>query len=89
MIEKEVTVTNPKGLHARPSALLVKTAQSFESEIILYNGDTSADAKSVLSVMTLCADYGTTLKLTVSGSDEEIAAEKIVEVFSVRYSYDE
>ena len=89
MIEKEVTVTNPKGLHARPSALLVKTAQSFESEIMLYNGDASADAKSVLSIMTLCADYNTTLKLTVSGSDEVTAAEKIVEVFSIRFPYDE
>lgn len=85
MIEKPIIVTNPKGLHARPSALLVKTAMEFESDIFLTNQDKTADAKSVLGIMTLCAKVGTELILKIDGSDENAALEAIIEVFNTKY----
>ena len=85
MIKKIVTVINKKGLHARPSALLVKTALSFTSEIRLKNSNADANAKSVLDVMLLCAHHGTTLELSVDGEDEEVAAIAIEEVFTKIY----
>lgn len=85
MIEQKITVTNPKGLHARPSALLVKTAMEFQSDITLINDDKVADAKSVLSIMTLCAKVDTELILKISGPDEDEALEAIKVVFATKY----
>lgn len=85
MIEEPIIVTNPKGLHARPSALLVKTAMEFESDIFLTNVDNTADAKSVLGIMTLCAKAGTELILKIDGPDEEAAFEAIKKVFATKY----
>lgn len=85
MIEEQITVTNPKGLHARPSALLVKTAMEFQSDITLVNDDKVADAKSVLGIMTLCAKVGTELILKINGPDEEAALEAIKIVFATKY----
>ncbi len=85
MIEQPITVTNPKGLHARPSALLVKTAMEFESDIFLSNEGNTADAKSVLGIMTLCAKAGTELILKIEGPDENEALQAIIEVFNTKY----
>lgn len=85
MIEQPIIVTNPKGLHARPSALLVKTAMEFESDIFLTNNCNTADAKSVLGIMTLCAKAGTELILKIEGPDENEALQAIIEVFNTKY----
>lgn len=85
MIEQQITVTNPKGLHARPSALLVKTAMTFDSDISLTNDGKTADAKSVLGIMTLCAKAGTELTLKIEGHDETLALKAIIEVFNTKY----
>lgn len=85
MIEQQITVTNPKGLHARPSALLVKTAMEFDSDIFLTNDGRTADAKSVLGIMTLCAKVDTELTLKIDGHDEQAALDAIIEVFNTKY----
>ncbi len=85
MIEKEIFVSNPKGLHARPSAVLTKTATQFQSDIHLIKEGFLADAKNVMSILTLCAPYGTKLTLKVSGTDEEMACTAIEEVFALRF----
>lgn len=85
MIEQQIVVTNPKGLHARPSALLVKRAMEFSSDITLLNDGREADAKSVLGIMTLCAKAGTELTLKINGADEKDARDAIVEVFNTKY----
>lgn len=84
MLEANLKVINPLGLHARAAAQLVKLANGFKSEIQLMRTDNSvvADAKSILSVLTLAAGRGVELKLTVEGSDEKEAFEAIREMFS-------
>ena len=86
MVERDIFVTNPDGLHARPSATLAKRASQYTSEITISNDEITIDVKNVLDVLKLCAPFGTKLTLRASGSDEQEASAAIVEVFGLRYN---
>jgi phosphotransferase system HPr (HPr) family protein len=83
MLEALLKVSNPLGLHARAAAQLVRLASSFKSKIMLTRLDTNsfADAKSILSVLTLAAAMGTVLLVTVDGDDAEDAISAIQDLF--------
>jgi phosphotransferase system HPr (HPr) family protein len=83
MLEGTVKVVNPLGLHARAAAQLVRLAGRFKSRISLKRPDNSAfaDAKSMLSVLTLAAAVNTTLLLSVTGEDETTAFAAVTELF--------
>ena len=83
MLEASVTVPNPLGLHARAAAQLVRLASGFKSKIMLFRPDTNAfaDAKSILSVLTLAASMGTVLQVTVDGGDEDEAMRAVSNLF--------
>jgi len=72
-VEADFTVTNELGLHFRAAAMVVRTVSDFQSEISISNGDTVADARSVLDLMTLAASRGATLHVTAEGADAEAA----------------
>lgn len=84
MIETEVKIVNQLGLHARAAAQLVRLASSFQSKVNLERKDNiaAANAKSILSVLTLAASKGTKLKLSVEGIDEEKAIIAVKDIFS-------
>lgn len=75
MLNARLTVVNELGLHARAAANLVKSVSSYQSTVKLSRLDMSrtADAKSILSVLTLAATKGTVLEITVEGPDEDEA----------------
>lgn len=75
------TIDNEEGIHSRPAGLLVKAANQYKSEIILSNGDRRADAKKIFAVMSLGARRGNTVRVDVSGEDEEAAAAALRELF--------
>lgn len=83
MLEGNVRVINRLGLHARAAAQLVKLAGRFESRIMLYkpDGTAEADAKSMLCLLALAAGRGTEIVLKVDGNDEEQAFAVITELF--------
>ena len=83
MLEASFTVLNPLGLHARAAAQLVRLASGFKSKILLSRPDTNAfaDAKSILSVLTLAASMGTVLFVRVEGEDERDALEAVDRLF--------
>jgi phosphotransferase system HPr (HPr) family protein len=87
MLETRLKVTNPLGLHARAAAQLVRLAGKFRSRIILTRTDnnTSADAKSILSVLTLAATRGTELEIKIEGDDEADAMKAIEELFAAGF----
>ena len=87
MIETEVKIINPLGLHARAAAQLVRLAGKFKSKIQLIRQDNAvmADAKSILSVLTLAASKGTKLQLFIEGSDEVEAKEAIIAIFEAGF----
>ncbi len=84
MAERTVEVTSRLGLHARAAANLVRVASRFKSKLTLHrpDGSAEADAKSILSILTLAASYGTRLNLVATGDDEQEALEAIAGLFS-------
>jgi phosphotransferase system enzyme I (PtsI) len=81
--ERTVEVTSRLGLHARAAANLVRVASRFKSKLTLYrpDGSAEADAKSILSILTLAASYGTRLNLVAIGDDEHDALEALAGLF--------
>ena len=85
MAETRLQVTSRLGLHARAAANLVRVASRFKSSLTLQRLDGNceeADAKSILSILTLAASRGTTLRIVASGVDEHEALDAIVGLFS-------
>ena len=81
MIEQEVTIKNRAGLHTRPAAALVKTAAKFQSEFYIIKDGFEINGKSIIGVMTLAAEQGSTLNLRFEGEDEEAAAKEVIGLF--------
>ncbi len=73
MIDKKVVVKNPKGLHARPSALITKTANRYECSIYLVKDSVRANAKMVMEILMLCAQPGSEITIEADGVDQEDA----------------
>ena len=84
MLEGKVKIINQLGLHARAAAQLVRLASGFESKIQIMRIDNRviAEAKSILSVLTLAAAKGTVLELKVEGVDELKAFHAVTEIFA-------
>ena len=88
MVETEVKVVNRAGLHTRPAASLVKLAAKFKSEVTLIRDGFAINAKSIIGVMTLAAEQGSSLTLQVEGEDENEAAEEIKKLFKSGFGED-
>lgn len=73
MPEISLGIHNKVGLHARPAALFVQEAKKFDADISVRNGDSVANAKSILSVLTLGADQGCTIVVSAEGDDADEA----------------
>lgn len=76
-----VIVNNIKGIHARPAALLVETANRFQSDIYFMHKDCTYNCKSLLSILSLGLSYGTKITLMADGKDEEKAIVVVSELF--------
>lgn len=79
MVSKKVVVQNPTGLHLRPAGILCKTAMQFKSMITFTVDNTTANAKSVLSVLGACVKSGDEIEFVCKGADEEAALKAMVE----------
>jgi len=80
MLQKEFVIINKLGLHARASALFVKTASRFASEMKLAREGVEVNGKSIMGIMMLAASKGSTVRLTASGEDEAEAMQTIGEL---------
>ena len=78
MVTQKTTIKNPTGLHLRPAGLFCKTAVQFKSKITFQFKDTTANAKSVLSVLGACVKCGDEIELCCDGEDEEEALRALV-----------
>lgn len=77
MLTNEFNIVNKLGLHARASALLVKTTSRFASEIKIGREGVEVNGKSIMGIMMLAAAKGTVIRVTVSGADEEEAMQVV------------
>ena len=85
MAEITLLINNKVGLHARPAALFVQTASKFKSAITVKNGDASANAKSILNVLTLGVVSGTVITVTAEGEDAHQALEALVKLNAANF----
>ena len=87
-LTREFEVCNQYGIHARPAALIVKTAARFDADITVEKDGNSVSGKSIMGLMTLEAGRGTVLRVTASGSDGEEALDHL-EALIVDRKFDE
>ena len=77
-LERQVTIVNPKGLHARAAARFVKTAEVFDARVQVTRDDMTAGGTSILGLMLLAAGIGTGLTLRAEGPDAQAALDALV-----------
>ena len=79
--DKDCTVRNKMGLHARPAALIVSTANKFPCEVTLYKDGQNVNGKSIMGVLMLAAAMGTTVTVHTEGEKAKEAADAIAALF--------
>jgi phosphocarrier protein len=85
MAERQVTIVNRLGIHARAAKVLVDAAKGFASEITLEKAGRKADGKRIMTVLMLEAPVGSELVLRVTGSDEDEAMSAIANLIANRF----
>lgn len=79
-LSRELTIRNRLGLHARAAAKLAKLAESFGAAITVEKDGSTADAKSVMGLLLLCGQTGSTIRITAVGDDADRALDAITEL---------
>lgn len=77
MIERECVIVNQEGLHARPAARIVRLASSFTSDIELSKDGLDVNGKSIMGVMMLAAECGSSIIIRANGPDAEEAVQAL------------
>jgi len=85
MVERTVQIVNRNGLHARPAAEIVKTSSGFQSEITLVKDGMEVNGKSIMGVMMLAAECGSTLVLRAEGPDADAALDALATLIANRF----
>lgn len=86
MITTDIQITNRLGLHARPAAQVAQTAAGFNCDIKITKDKVEINAKSIMGVLMLAAEYGSTLTLTFDGEDEQAACKAITDLFTNNFN---
>jgi phosphocarrier protein HPr len=85
MPERAVEVVNEAGIHARPAAEIVKAAAKFRSEIVIVRDGLEVNAKSIMGVMMLAAECGSTVIIRAEGDDAEAAIDALANLIASRF----
>jgi len=82
VIEREAKIVNTLGIHARPAAEFVKVANRFTSSIQVIKDDVQVNGKSILGVMMLAAERGSSIRIRADGDDAAAAVDALVHLVS-------
>ena len=85
MIQSTLVIVNKLGLHARASSKLVMLASKFSSDITISKDNKTANAKSLMTVMMLSANKGSTIVIAADGTDENEALNEISLLINTRF----
>jgi phosphocarrier protein HPr len=85
MVERTVQIVNKNGLHARPAAEIVKISARFQSEITLVKDGMEVNGKSIMGVMMLAAECGSSILLRADGTDADGALEALVSLIANKF----
>ena len=89
MIKKKIKIINKLGLHARASSKLTELATNFKCDIKIKKGSEEADAKNMMDILMLSANYNSKVDIIFSGSDEKKASNEIEKLFLNYFGEDE
>jgi len=85
MPERTVRIVNKQGLHARPAAEIVKTAARFKSDITIVRDELEVNGKSIMGVMMLAAEFGSTILLRAEGADADAALDALAALAAAKF----
>ncbi|MDP2879933.1 MAG: HPr family phosphocarrier protein [Sulfuricella sp.] len=85
MLQQDIEIVNKLGLHARASAKLTQMAGQFASEIWIERNERRVNAKSIMGVMMLAANKGSTIHLEIDGADENEAMQALAALIADRF----
>ena len=85
---KDLTILNRLGMHARPSAMFVKTASRFRCEVWVEKDGERVNGKSIMGLMMLAAGQGSKLLITCEGADADKALAEIEAVITRKFDED-
>ncbi len=87
-LEKELTIVNRLGLHARPAAMFVRIASRFRSEIWVAKEGEEVNGKSIMGLMMLAAGQGSKLRIRCDGPDADKAMQELEELIKAGFNED-
>jgi phosphocarrier protein HPr len=87
-IEKEITIVNRLGLHARPAAIFVRIASRYRSEVWVSKEGEEVNGKSIMGLMMLAAGQGSKLRIRCEGPDASKAMEELETLISSKFNED-
>ena len=85
VLEKNVTIINKLGLHARAATKLAQLSQQFKAKITISLDGNNADASSIMALMLLAGGQGKVVKVIAEGEDAELALDSICQLINQRF----
>ncbi len=85
MLERDVEVVNANGIHARPAAEIVKLAAKYASHITIARDGLEVNGKSIMGVMMLAAECGSTVRVKADGADEGAAIDALAALIASKF----
>jgi len=80
LVSKKLTVKNKQGLHARPAALFVQVANKFDARIVVKNDSEEVNGKSIMGILMLGAERGSTIVIEAEGEDAAAALAELEKI---------
>ncbi len=87
-LQKEVTILNKLGMHARPAAMFVRVANKHRAEIWVEKDGEQVNGKSIMGLMMLAAGQGSRLTITAEGTDAATALQELQDLLNRRFDED-
>ena len=87
-IEKEITIINRLGLHARPAAMFVRISSRYRCEVWVSKEGEEVNGKSIMGLMMLAAGQGSKLRIRCDGPDADKAMQELEELINARFNED-
>lgn len=88
MVKKEFTILNKLGIHARPAAQFVKTANRFDADVFVEKDGEEVDGKSIMGLMMLAAGHGSVILVTTEGADADAAMAALGDLIERKFEED-
>ena len=85
----QTTVADPVGFHLRAAGRIVKMTKLFQSEVTIRYQGRAANAKSIMGLASLAAEYGAEVEIECAGPDEAEALERLVKLIGEELAYSE